>query len=121
MDRWEALYNFWSSFGIPAYEENSVPSDATFPYITYESSVGGFESVLPLSASIWDRTTRGTAFVDAKADEIEKYIKNMGCPEIKGGRYRAYTDGTSAQNMGDPDDKLIKRKLLTVYFEFMTD
>lgn len=121
MDRWEALYNFWSSFGIPAYEENSVPDDAKMPYITYEASVGSFESTMPLSASIWDRTTKGTAFIDRKADEIEGYIKNMGCPEIQGGRLRVYTDGVFAQNMGDPDDKLIKRKVLSVYFEFMSD
>lgn len=121
MDRWETLYNFWSSFGIPAYEENSVPEDAQFPYITYEASVGTFDSITTLSASIWDRTTRGTAFVDAKADEIERYIKNMGCPKIEGGRYRVYAEGTFAQNMGDPEDRLIKRKVLTVNFEFMTD
>lgn len=121
MDRWEALYNFWASFGIPAYEENSVPEDATFPYITYEATISEFESVVSLSASIWDRTTKGWAFADGKAEEIERFIKNMGCPEIKGGRYRAFTEGTFAQSMGDPEDKLIKRKRLTVYFEFMTD
>lgn len=120
MDRYEAIYNFWASFGLPAYEENSVPDDAVMPYITFESSVGSFDSIIPLSASIWDRTTKGTAFVDSKADEVEAYIKNMGCPKIKGGRYRAFTDGNFAQNMGDPEDKLIKRKLLSVNFEFMT-
>ena len=121
MDRWEALYSFWSSFGIPAYEENSVPENAAFPYITFEATVGDFENIIPLSASIWDRTTRGTAFIDTKADEIEQFIKNMDvCPVIKGGRYRVFTRGQFAQNMGDPDDKLIKRKLLSVKFEFMT-
>ena len=122
MDRWEALYSFWSSFGIPAYEENSVPENAAFPYITFEATVGDFENIIPLSASIWDRTTRGTAFIDTKADEIEQFIKNMDvCPVIKGGRYRVFTSGQFAQNMGDPDDKLIKRKLLSVKFEFMTN
>lgn len=119
-DRWEALYNFWSAFGIPAYEENSVPQDASFPYITFESTVGDFGNIIPLSASIWDRTRKGTAFIDAKADEIEQAIKNMDvCPVIKGGRYRVFLDGPFAQNMGDPDE-LIKRKLLSVKFEFMT-
>lgn len=121
MDRWQALYIFWSSFGIPAYEENSVPEDATYPYITFQAAVGGFESIILLNASIWDRTKQGTAFIDAKADEIERYIKNMGCPRIEGGRYRVYASNTFAQNMGDPDDRLIKRKVLTVNFEFMTD
>ena len=122
MDRSEALYNFWSSFGLPAYEENNVPQDASFPYITYEDTVGDFGNIIPLSASIWDRTQKGKAFVDAKADEIEQFIKNMDvCPVIKGGRYRVFLDGPFAHTMGDPDDKLIKRKLLSVKFEFMTN
>lgn len=122
MDKWEALYNFWSSFGIPAYEENSVPKDAAYPYITYEAGVGSFESVVTLSASIWDRTTQGTAFVDNKADEIVRYIKNMReCPRVNGGRYRVYVEGQYATNMGDPDDRLVKRKQMNVNFEFLTD
>ena len=36
MTKEQALYKFWISFGMQAYEENSVPSDATFPYITYQ-------------------------------------------------------------------------------------
>lgn len=92
------------------------------PYITFESSVGGFEAVIPLSASIWDRTTQGTAFIDAKADEIQHRVKNMGCPEIAGGRYRVFIDDNIfAQNMNDPEDRLIKRKLLQVNFEFMAN
>lgn len=118
MDRWEALYSFWSSFGWPAYEENSVPEDAEMPYVTYEAAAGGFGDVLPLSASLW---TRGGSWAeaDAKADEIDAYIKGMGCPEISGGRYRAFTGGAFAQSMGDPGDKMVKRKALNVSFEFM--
>lgn len=119
MDRWEALYAFWSSFGWPAYEESSVPEDAEMPYITYEAAAGGFDSAIPLSASLW---TRGGSWAeaDAKADEVEGRIKAMGCPAISGGRLRAWTDGAFATSMGDPDDKLIKRKKLSANFEFMT-
>ena len=124
MDRWQALYKFWSSFGVPAYEENSVPEDATMPYITYEAAVAPFETDVSLSASIWDRTTKGTAFIDSKADEIEQFIKNIhACPVIKGGRYRVFIpEGAEfARNMDDPEDRLIKKKILTVNFEFMTN
>lgn len=122
MDRWQAIYRFWASFGLPAYEENSIPEDAKMPYITFESSVGGFEAIITLSASIWDRTTKGTAFIDAKADEIQHKIKTMGCPEIAGGRYRVFVDDSIfAQNMNDPEDRLIKKKVLQVNFEFMAN
>ena len=123
MDRWEAIYDFWSSFNIPAYEENSIPEEAKYPYITYEVAVAPFETEVTLSASIWDRTTKGSAFIDGKADEIERYIKNMRvCPAINGGRYRVFIPDLSpfARNMNDPEDRLIKRKILTVNFEFMT-
>lgn len=121
-DKEQALYDFWSRFGLPAYEENSVPDDAVFPYIAFEVSTGGIGAIIPIAASIWDKTAKGTAFIDRKADEILQYIKNMrDCPVVNGGRYRVFTDGVSAQTMGDPEDKLIKRKYLNVYFEFLTN
>lgn len=120
MDRWEALYDFWSSFGMPAYDDTSVPADATFPYITYQASVGPFEQLQNISASVWTES-HSWLTADTKADEIEQYIKEMGCPSVKGGRYRVFIGDTPfAQNMGDPDNDLIKRKLLNVTFEFMT-
>ena len=120
MNRWQALQDFWGSFGIPAYVESKVPTGAKKPYITYEASVGRFERLLPVSASIWDKTDKGSEFVDTKADEIEAYIETMGCPEIDGGRYRVYISDTQfAQTGSDPDDKEIKRVILNVTFEFM--
>lgn len=32
----QALYAFWSGFGIPAYTENTIPDEAQRPYITYD-------------------------------------------------------------------------------------
>lgn len=105
---------------MPAYDDTSVPADARFPYITYEGQVGPFESVQTITASIWTES-RSWLQADTKADEIEAYIKDMGCPKIKGGRYRVFIGDTPfAQNKGDPDNDRIKRKLLHVNFEFMT-
>lgn len=120
MDRWEALYYFWSSFDVPAYDETSVPSDARFPYITYQASVGPFEQIQNVTASVWTES-RSWLQADTIADAIEKKIKEMGCPPIRGGRYRVFIGDTPfAQNLGDPDNDLIKRKLINVEFEFMT-
>jgi hypothetical protein len=38
MDKEQAIQNFWSQFGIPAYDENSVPDDLRYPFITYSVS-----------------------------------------------------------------------------------
>ena len=121
MDNWQAQYEFWNSFGIPAYEETSVPKGAAYPYITYQAVDGVFGAVLPVNASIWTRTTSWTQ-ADTKANEIKEFIKTMGYPKIEGGRYRVFINSDSmwAQSMNDPNDDQIKRKRLDVRFEFMT-
>ena len=122
MDKWQAQHSFWSSFGVPAWEEHSVPDDQrnTYPRITYEAATGVFESTVSITASIWTRSS-SWATADTLANTMEEYIKSMGCPSIDGGRYRVYIgDTTFAQKMDDPEDDQIKRILINVTFEFMT-
>lgn len=122
MDKWEAQYNFWSQFGIPAYEETSVPDyrDLTFPYISYEAATSGFEDTVQIEASIWDNIDSYIR-IDPIADEIEHTIRTMSCPKMDGGRYRVWIDGIFARNMADPENDKITRKLMSVNFEFMTE
>lgn len=123
MDKWQVQYDFWSQFGVPAYEENSVPDlkEVIFPYITYEASGSGFNEPVSVTASIWDKNTSWSR-VDALSDLIEHHIRTMGCPKMDGGRYRVFIGSTPfAQNMGDPDNDKIKRKVLNVNFEYMTE
>lgn len=42
MTKAAALHSFFSGFGLTAYEENSVPDDAVFPYITYSLTTDSF-------------------------------------------------------------------------------
>ena len=121
MDKWQAQYQFWSQFGPPAYEENTVPdrNDVTYPYIIYQAAAGGFDELVPITASVVDRNPSWIN-VDTLADQIEHHIRTTGPEDYDRGKYRVYIgDTTFAQNMGDPDDDLIKRKLLNVMFEFM--
>lgn len=121
MDKWQAQHEFWSSFGIDAYEEYSVPDNAPFPRITYKAATSTFENLVQITASIWTKSTSWVT-ADAIADDIELYIKNMGCPKIDGGRYRVYIGATPfAQRMNDPEDEQIRRILINVVFEFMTN
>jgi hypothetical protein len=91
----------------------------TYPYITYQAAVGSFEALIPITASIWDKSYSWER-VDALSDSIETYIKQMRGPKINGGRYRVYVDDTDfSQHMGDPDDDSIRRAVLNVIFEFM--
>ena len=120
MTKAAAIYQFWNSFGLTAYEENSVPDEAQFPYITYQLVTDSFDREIPLSASLWYRSESWTA-INAKTEEISQKIS-------RGGKIIHCDDGAIwlkrgqpfAQSMGDESDDLIKRKYLNITAEFMT-
>lgn len=120
MTKSQALNQFWGGFGVPAYDENSVPDDAVFPYITYTESLDSLGNVLTLTANIWDKST-SWKFVTDKQEEIARRIGEYGhymVPLDGGGLY--LTKGTPfAQRMADSDND-IKRVYLVVMGEFLT-
>lgn len=80
----QALYKFWSGFGLPAYTVNTVPWDAELPYITY--SLVETEPLEPAThyAQVWYRGTGNTALL-TKADEIKAAIGSGKRLECDGG------------------------------------
>ena len=120
MTKAAAIYQFWNSFGLTAYEENTVPTDAAFPYITYQLVTDSFDREIPLTASLWYRIESWTG-INAKTEEISQTIS-------RGGKIIPCDDGAIwlkrgqpfAQSMGDESDNLIKRKYLNITAEFMT-
>ena len=120
MTKASAIYQFWSSFGLTAYEENTVPDDAVFPYITYQLVTDSFDLEIPLSASLWYRSESWTA-INAKTEEISQKISRGGkIISCDGGAIWMKRGQPFAQNMGDESDDLIKRKYLNITAEFMT-
>ena len=120
MTKAAAIYQFWNSFGLTAYEENTVPSDATFPYITYQLVTDSFGREIMLTASIWYRSESWTA-INAKTEEISQKISRGGkIISCDGGAIWLKRGQPFAQNMGDESDDLIKRKYLNVTAEFIT-
>ena len=122
MNKWEAIHQFWNSFGWDAYDENSVDTGEfapDFPYITYQAQTGAMDDVLTLTASLWDKSTSWQAISD-KADDIAKTIGHgYSIMSIKGG-YLWITRGQPfAQRMSDEDD-LIKRIYIILNAEFLT-
>lgn len=118
-----ALYSFFSSFGIPAYEENSVPDTAQYPYLTYEEVTGAFsdENGAPCSASLWYRSSSRTA-INAKAEEISAYIGDGGrIIDFDGGHIWIKRANPFAQNLEEPSDNMVKRKLLNIRIEFFSE
>lgn len=119
MDKWQAQYAFWSSFGLSAYEENSVPTGEdrpAYPYLTYQAVDAPFDNDAPVTASIW---TQGYTWeqADTLANTVMTALKN-------GGKVQSYSGGMiwftadNVQSMGDPENDTIKRKLLSLVAHF---
>ena len=120
MTKAAAIYQFWNSFGLTAYEENTVSDDAKFPYITYQIVTDSFDREIQLTASLWYRSESWTA-INAKTEEISQKISRGGkIISCDGGAIWLKRGQPFAQNMGDESDNLIKRKYLNITAEFMT-
>lgn len=120
MTKTAALHDFFSSFGLMAFQEYSVPENAEFPYLTYSVVTDSIENDVVLTANLWYRSSSWTT-CNAKAEEISKYIGN-------GGRVVAYDGGAVwlrrgtpfAQSMNDETDDLIRRKYINITAEFLS-
>lgn len=120
MDKAQALHQFWSGFGVAAYDANTVPSTATYPRLTYEASMDSFDDPVYLTASIWYRST-SWAEISQKAQEISESI-GMGGVTIPydGGMLWVTRSAPFVQRLNDPDDSMIRRILLSVACEYLS-
>lgn len=124
MTKAEAYHAFWQQFGIPAFEENSVPTgdeDPGFPRLTYELGTDAFaDNGISLSVSLWWRDT-SWASINAKTEQIAAVIGRGGVQFPCDGGSCWITRGTPfALSMGDDDDDQIRRKVLNVIVRWNT-
>lgn len=121
MDKAQALQKFWSSFGLPAWDELSVPEDAQMPYITYETATDSFDNTVYLSASIWYRQLSWKD-ITKKTEEISRAIYDMNPigTKIEGGRMVIFPDTPFARRMADESDRMIRRMVISITAEFLT-
>jgi hypothetical protein len=128
MTKAEALQAFFSGFGIPAYEENSVYSMAdrgeapSMPYLTYEVKTdffGDFDT--NITFSLWYRSYKWTD-IHAKSDEISAAIGRVGkILSCDGGRILVMKSQPWAQDMGDDSDDAVKRILHNLTLRYYTN
>ena len=123
MTKAAAIQGFWDSFGLAAFEENAVPAGddkPEFPYITYELATDDYGGEAAASVSLWYRGSLWVP-VNAKADEIGARIGYGGVRIPCDGGYIWLRRGSPfAQSMGDPDDNMIRRKVLSVNAMYLT-
>lgn len=124
MTKEAALQAFFSLFGLVAYQENAVPTgdDApAFPYITYEVATGSYEETIPFTASLWYRSTSWLG-INAKTAEIAKTITRGGVYlHCEGGTIIIHRGEPFARSMGDDSDNMVKRKVLNLVAQFLTE
>lgn len=124
MTKFQALYRFFSSFGIPAYEENSFYAGNVtpeFPYITYNISTSAFQDgEITLNPSLWYRSTSWKE-PEGKASEISAAISIGGVQITCEDGYIWLKRGNPFYiSMGDESDKFIKRIYFNIIAEFLT-
>lgn len=118
VNKWQAIQSFWSGFGIPAYDETSVPDDAVYPYITYNAAVGEFEQMTQLTASVWYRSSSWEG-ISNKVDEISESIYPYKLLKVDDGYVYIYKGNPFAQRMAD-ENYTLRRVYLILYAEFLS-
>lgn len=125
MTKMQALYSFFSSFGIPAYEENSIyAADVAplLPYITYGVATASFPaSNIPIPATIWYNSTSWKD-VEETANAVNSALSNGGYNIACDGGYihLKRENDREADMQGDPSSKFTKKAILHIIADFNT-
>lgn len=117
----EALYTFWSQFGVPAYAEDQVPDDAKLPYIRYSVAKAPLMGSSIMTAfNYHNARLMGNVERAALADQIAKAIPQGGVKwPLDGGGFLMMYRGTDFQTLyKDPEDPNVIgiRNSVEVYF-----
>ena len=129
MDKDIVLHNFWSGFGVPAYDENSVPDDkeiaqingSAFPRITYDIVEGDTFDSVAMSGSVWDRSSSWNGVYEI-FNQINDTLSNGGVIlPCNGGGLWIKKASPWVQRMGDSSDDAIRRLFMNITVEFITN
>ena len=116
--REKALFNFFSSFGLPVYDETSVPDEAKMPYMTCEIKTGHFDYPVPIAISLYYYSDTWTE-ITKKAREIITKVGESKAVRYDGGGFNITIEGQQYERMGDPASDMIRRIHITVMCEFV--
>lgn len=123
MEKEFVIHNFWASFGIPAYEEFTTPSEEEFkrlgiepyPRITYDVvDAGTWGGEVAMSAIIHSRSSSWLEALNIKK-EISNKLKDGGLQfECDGGTIWIKKALPFAQRMGTSDDDTLRQYLINI-------
>ena len=120
VNKQQAIYTFFSGFGIPAYAATSVPDSSEYPYLTYDLVVGSyFEGETSITASLWYRGDSESE-PNAKVNEISAAVGNGTIIPCDDGGIWIRRGSPWVQSMGDSADDKVKRRVLNFTVEYLT-
>lgn len=119
MNKAQALNSFWNSFGLFAYDENTVPKNAQMPYITYNVATGAIDDYVALSGSLWYHETSWKN-IQLKTDEIAAYVGQSRIMKIDNG-YMYITQGTPFSQRVSDENPDVRRIYINLAVEFFTE
>lgn len=133
MNKQQAYNSFWQSFGVLAFEENTVPEDQVieklieggaaankYPYITYQVLTDDIGAPVFPTASIYDRSSSWEK-ADTLANLISARIKEMNTIKLDNGRMFITKGSPFSQHMDEEGDRAIRRVVLNLGIEFFTE
>ena len=116
-----ALHNWLSGFGMAAYAHTATPSDAEFPYLTYELVEGEWMAgEVNMPVNLWFRT-------DSEAEPNAK-VRELSCAIGFGGATVPCDGGVLWLKKGSPwaqavrvegEDDKVKRRYVNVNVEYL--
>lgn len=116
-----AIYQYLNEFGIPAYAATATPSDAEFPYITYDLVLGDWLSgEVNMPVNVWYRTD-SEAEPNAKVRQIANSLGLSGITILCDNGMLWLKKGSpwaQAVRVEGEDDK-VKRRYINVNVEYL--
>ena len=123
MDKEQALHNFWSSFGLTAYDENTVPDNALTTnggkYLTYNVATASLDEPTPLYANLWYKSS-SWAEITVKANQMSEAIGRGAAIVSYDGGYIWICRGTPYSQRMPDDDDTIRRIYINVMAEYLS-
>lgn len=122
MDKEQAYHKFWSSFGIPAYDENTVIDPNTGrlpepPYLTYDIVIGDIDTNCYSNIILWYRGSSWAAITE-KAHEIERFFAfGERTIEFDKGVTRIWLGSPKYQRAKETEDATIRTIIINVVTE----
>lgn len=116
-----AIYQFLSSFEIPAYAASSTPEQAEYPYLTYNLAIPDYGQEASMQVDLWYYSD-SEAQINAKAREMRSRIGLGGIVVLHDdGAIWLKRGNPWCQAVSDQENEMIKRRYINIDLEYLGD